>query len=76
MVRAERVLAYTQLETEPELYNDTPRPQGWPTNGAITFDHVSLSYTQDGPLVLSNLDVQIGAGEKVIPIQQYLLAKH
>ncbi|CAL8268154.1 unnamed protein product [Lota lota] len=65
MTSVERVVEYTELESEGPWETNTHPPRDWPANGSITFDRVNLSYSCDGPLVLKNLNVVIASREKV-----------
>jgi ABC-type multidrug transport system fused ATPase/permease subunit len=40
-------------------------PGNWPKEGTVTFDHVSLAYRDDLPLVLREVSFSIRDGEKV-----------
>eukprot|EP00731_Ephydatia_muelleri_P016456 Em0009g880a len=67
MVSAERLLQYTQLETETSLDSHSdknPPPPGWPQRGAIVFDKASFRYSVDTPVVLKLLSFTIQPGEK------------
>lgn len=69
MVSAERLLQYTQLETEALLdsHSDKKPPlTGWPQSGAIVFDKASFRYSVDTPVVLKPLSFTILPREKVI----------
>eukprot|EP00731_Ephydatia_muelleri_P007353 Em0003g1601a len=69
MVSAERLLQYTQLETETSLDSHSDKnspPPGWPQRGAIVFDKASFRYSVDTPVVLKPLSFTIQPGEKVI----------
>lgn len=46
-------------------------PEGWPKEGAVTFDHVSLAYREDLPLVLREVSFSIHKGEKVGIVGRY-----
>jgi ATP-binding cassette subfamily C (CFTR/MRP) protein 1 len=52
------------LEIE-ELGDRKKAPENWPSNGAIEFRNVSLSYGENQPNVLKNLTFKIRAGEKI-----------
>ncbi|XP_028288222.1 ATP-binding cassette sub-family C member 4 [Parambassis ranga] len=65
MTSVERVVEYTELESEaPWETQKRPLPD-WPTKGLVTFDKVSFSYSADGPLVLQNLKAMFRPKEKV-----------
>ncbi|KAI1272257.1 P-loop containing nucleoside triphosphate hydrolase protein [Xylaria sp. FL0933] len=40
-------------------------PSNWPHRGALTFDSVSASYEENGPLILKNVSFSIKGGQKV-----------
>ncbi|XP_056145091.1 ATP-binding cassette sub-family C member 4-like [Lampris incognitus] len=65
MTSVERVVEYTQLETEAPWETNKQPPPSWPKNGSITFDQVSFSYSANGPLVLNNLTAVFRSKEKV-----------
>ena len=66
MVRAERVVRYTEIPPEADLDNPKDKPPtSWPAKGQITFDHVSFAYDTSTPLVLRNIYCDIQPAEKV-----------
>jgi ABC-type multidrug transport system fused ATPase/permease subunit len=42
-----------------------PNPYEWPSAGRVVFEHVSMRYRDDLPLVLNGVDVCIEPGERV-----------
>ncbi|XP_025833020.1 probable multidrug resistance-associated protein lethal(2)03659 [Agrilus planipennis] len=64
MTSVERVVEYTQIETEPERTEVIPPPV-WPENGNIQFKSVFLKYSSRSPYVLKNLNFTINPQEKV-----------
>nr|CAB3219629.1 multidrug resistance-associated protein 1-like [Phallusia mammillata] len=66
IVAVERVKEYTNVDQEAPLKiaNRTP-PGDWPDIGGIHFDDYSTRYREDLDLVVKNIDVNIGGGEKV-----------
>ncbi|TGJ88504.1 hypothetical protein E0Z10_g256 [Xylaria hypoxylon] len=40
-------------------------PSNWPNQGALTFDSVSASYEDDGPLILTDVSFSLKGGQKV-----------
>ncbi|KAJ8012698.1 hypothetical protein DPEC_G00045590 [Dallia pectoralis] len=52
MTSVERVVEYTELESEALWETDKRPPPDWPRHGLITFDRVNFSYSVDGPVVL------------------------
>ncbi|XP_071783118.2 ATP-binding cassette sub-family C member 4-like isoform X1 [Centroberyx gerrardi] len=65
MTSVERVVEYTELESEAPWETDKKPPHDWPKNGSITFDRVNFSYAANGPLVLKNLTAVFTPREKV-----------
>eukprot|EP00899_Mesostigma_viride_P003900 jgi/Mesvir1/13510/Mv26306-RA.1 len=62
----ERIAHYTAVEPEAPAVIDACRPPpGWPSQGAISFESVSMRYRPDLPPVLQGLTASIRAGEKV-----------
>ncbi|KAB5580545.1 hypothetical protein GE09DRAFT_1020010 [Coniochaeta sp. 2T2.1] len=59
----ERVTEYADIETEPEGGADAPA--AWPTGGRVEVNHLSVSYAEDLPDVLQDLNFTIEAGERV-----------
>lgn len=65
MVSVERVKEYTQLDQEPPEIVE-PRPAAdWPQTGQITVDQLCVRYSEDLPLVLNNISMDIKGGEKI-----------
>ena len=68
MISGERVMAYSQLESEASLETTPPHqspPPDWPHKGAISFSDVAFRYSPHLPLVLKNLSFSISPSEKV-----------
>uniref|UniRef100_A0A3B3XE74 ATP-binding cassette, sub-family C (CFTR/MRP), member 4 n=1 Tax=Poecilia mexicana TaxID=48701 RepID=A0A3B3XE74_9TELE len=65
MTSVERVVEYTELESEAPWETEKRPPPDWPSEGAVTFDTVSFSYTADGPLVLKDVSAAIKPSEKL-----------
>ncbi|XP_049919631.1 ATP-binding cassette sub-family C member 4-like [Epinephelus moara] len=65
MTSVERVVEYTELESEAPWETQKRPPPDWPSKGLVTFDRVSFSYSSDGPLVLQNLKAMFRPKEKV-----------
>lgn len=63
----ERILDYaTDLEQEaPHEIPETKPPAGWPSEGKIDFDHVTMRYRPELPDVLKDLTIHVGASEKI-----------
>lgn len=66
MTSVERAVEYTELESEAPWETEKRPPPDWPSEGAVTFDTVSFSYTADGPLVLKDISATIKPSEKVL----------
>nr|APD26522.1 ATP-binding cassette transporter subfamily C member 4 X4 protein [Brachionus koreanus] len=65
MTSVERVLEYSELETEPLEKGDRKAPDGWPSSGEICFNNVSFRYDKNLSYVLNNINIKINAGEKI-----------
>lgn len=67
MVAVERVLEYSQVESEGERHTqvDSTLPRTWPSGGMIDIQGAKLRYREGLPLVLKGLDLHIPAGSKV-----------
>lgn len=65
MTSVERVIEYTELESEAPWETQKRPPPDWPSNGLVTFDRVSFSYSDDSPPVLHSLKVMFLPQEKV-----------
>ncbi|KAI1313225.1 P-loop containing nucleoside triphosphate hydrolase protein [Xylaria venustula] len=53
----------TPRESTAEELNEPPLH--WPQDGALTFDSVSASYEENGPIVLNNVSFSVESGKKV-----------
>ncbi|XP_016373988.1 ATP-binding cassette sub-family C member 4 [Sinocyclocheilus rhinocerous] len=65
MTSVERVVEYTELESEAPWETPKRPPPDWPNRGLITFDRVNFSYSSDGPVVLKNISAMFRPREKV-----------
>ena len=65
MISVERGIEYTDLEKEAPWEYEYRPPPSWPQSGAIHFSNMNFRYSLDGPLVLKNVGMSIGAREKV-----------
>lgn len=65
MTSVERVVEYTELESEAPWETETRPPPDWPRKGLVTFNQVNLSYSSDGPCVLKNISATFQPSEKV-----------
>ncbi|KAG1942233.1 multidrug resistance-associated protein 4 [Pimephales promelas] len=65
MTSVERVLEYTELESEAPWETQKRPPPEWPNRGLITFDKVNFSYSSDGPVILKNISAMFRPREKV-----------
>ncbi|CAK1548635.1 unnamed protein product [Leptosia nina] len=67
MTSVERVVEYTNLPKESTLMGSPSLepPEGWPREGAIDFNNLSLKYNLDGPYVLQNLQFNVAPREKI-----------
>lgn len=65
MTSVERVVEYTELESEAPWETKKRPPPEWPSRGLVTFDGVSFSYSSDGPVVLKDMKAMFRPKEKV-----------
>uniref|UniRef100_A0A674EGC0 Cystic fibrosis transmembrane conductance regulator n=1 Tax=Salmo trutta TaxID=8032 RepID=A0A674EGC0_SALTR len=65
MTSVERVVEYTELESEAPWETQKRPPPEWPSQGLITFDRVNFSYSSDGPVVLKDMKAMFRPKEKV-----------
>ena len=65
MTSVERVMTYTELESEPGYKVERLPPKHWPQEGNITFQDVSLTYYPGGPQVLKKINLSIEGGAKI-----------
>ncbi|XP_078402042.1 ATP-binding cassette sub-family C member 4 isoform X2 [Cetorhinus maximus] len=65
MTSVERVLDYTELESEAPWKSHKPPPNGWPDHGAVVFENVNFGYSPDCEPVLKDLSLAIRSKEKV-----------
>lgn len=60
---AERVVEYSEIETEPEDGRDAPA--AWPAEGKIEVEDLSVAYKDSLPPVLKNLNFVVKPGERI-----------
>ena len=65
MTSVERVVTYTNLDSEPGYKVERLPPEHWPREGNITFKDVSLRYYPGGPQVLKRINLNIKGGAKI-----------
>ncbi|CAB3379679.1 Hypothetical predicted protein [Cloeon dipterum] len=65
MTSVERVLEFSNLESEPPLESEDKPEKGWPKKGELVFDKFSLKYKDDDPPVLKEISFKINPEEKV-----------
>ncbi len=65
MTSVERVMTYTNIESEPGYKVEQPPPEHWPGKGNIIFQDVSLVYYPGGPQVLKRININIKGGTKI-----------
>jgi hypothetical protein len=65
MTSVERILEYTDLESEAVAETDVKPRKGWPDKGGIKFENMSFSYHKSMPKVLHNISCCIKPMEKV-----------
>ena len=65
MTSVERVMTYTELESEPGYKLEQNPPEIWPNEGKIAFKDVCLTYYPGGPQSLKNITLSINGGAKI-----------
>uniref|UniRef100_A0A0K0D638 ABC transmembrane type-1 domain-containing protein n=1 Tax=Angiostrongylus cantonensis TaxID=6313 RepID=A0A0K0D638_ANGCA len=65
MVSIERIIQYTELESEHDNGALMKVPEGWPTEGHITMNNVFLRYDDNSEYVLRNICLDIKPMEKI-----------
>ena len=56
----QRCFEYINLKQEAPAFTDYNLSEKWPHKGDITFDSVSFRYRPELPIVLKNVNIQIG----------------
>ena len=69
MTSVERVVEYTELESEAPWETQKRPPPDWPSRGMVTFNRVNFSYSTDGPPVLRDISATFQPSEKVTHTQ-------
>lgn len=66
IISAERVLEYTQLQSEaPDVVASPRLTPSWPSKGSVAFVNYSARYRPDLDLVLRDINLHIKPGERV-----------
>lgn len=66
MTSVERLMHFRTIPSEEDGAEIVPvETDSWPSSGHITFENLSLRYRPELPLVLRDVNLSIGAGEKV-----------
>lgn len=65
MTSVEHVTEYADIAQEPAYYDYQVCPPGWPSEGNISFSHVSVVYPKSKARALNNVSVKIKGSEKV-----------
>ena len=65
MTSVERVMTYTNLDSEPGYKVHRLPPEHWPQKGNITFHDVSLIYYPGGPQALKKINLNIKGATKI-----------
>ena len=68
MTSVERVVEYTDLESEGPLETQRRPPSDWPSHGLVVFNRVNFSYRTEGPLVLKDINATFQPSEKVTDV--------
>ena len=69
MTSVERILNYGKLKLEAEEKPDSSVPANWPSEGAIVFDNVTLSYNKNHKPALQHFSIAIKRKEKVLVLK-------
>ncbi|XP_078368623.1 ATP-binding cassette sub-family C member 4-like isoform X2 [Oculina patagonica] len=65
MTSVERVMTYTEIDSEPGYSNQTRPPESWPNEGCLAVQDLFLIYFEGGPRVLKNISFCVSGKEKV-----------
>ncbi len=65
MTSVERVLEYTELDSEAPSETDVKPPDGWPNRGSIRFNNMTFAYAAGLPNVLRGVTAHVKSNEKV-----------
>ena len=65
MTSVERVMTYTNIDSEPGYSTEERPPESWPNEGTLTIQDLSLVYVKGGPRVLRDINVHVPSKEKV-----------
>ena len=65
MTSVERVMTYTNIDSEPGYSTEELPPESWPNEGTLTIQDLSLVYVKGGPRVLRDINVHVPSKEKV-----------
>lgn len=62
----ERIEEYVSIDHEaPSVIPESRPPKNWPQKGSIEFNKLSLSYSDNGPLVIKDVSFEVEGGQKV-----------
>ncbi|CAG8335966.1 unnamed protein product [Penicillium salamii] len=64
MNSVERILEYTEVETEP-IHSGDDIPPTWPSSGCVDVSNLSVSYAPNLPSALRDITFRVGPGERV-----------
>ena len=65
MTSVERVMAYTEIDSEPGYSTETRPSESWPNKGSLVIQDLSLVYFEGGPRILNDINVCVSSREKV-----------
>lgn len=65
MTSVERVISYTEIDSEPGYSTENRPSQSWPNEGNFILEDLSLVYFKGGPRVLKDINICISSKEKV-----------
>ncbi len=65
MTSVERVMAYTEIDSEPGYNTETSPAESWPNKGSLVIEDLSLVYFEGGPQILKNISFCVPSKEKI-----------
>ena len=61
----ERVVEYLEVPQEAPAVTSVKPPAYWPASGDLRVDHLNAKYSDNGPLVLKDVNFELKSGECV-----------
>ena len=66
MTSVERVITYSNIDSEPGYSTEDRPPESWPNEGSLSIEDLSLVYFKGGPRILRDVSVHVPSKEKVV----------